>query len=77
MTPEVVDIRSHPRFRQEREPLLSKASLALALGRSTRWIEQQHHNGLPSELIDRKRRYRLSSVRQFLNEQEEQDGNAA
>lgn len=78
MTARVVDIRSHPRYRQEREPVLSKRALAMALGRSTRWVELRVNEGMPSELIARRRRFRLSAVRKWLNEhQEEQHGNDA
>lgn len=66
---EVASIAQHPRFRREREPLLSKRELHLRLTRSTRWIEQRVAEGMPSYLDGNGyRRFRLSEVTPWLKE---------
>ena len=53
------------------EPLLSKRQLAAAIGRSTRWIEQRHHDGLPCSIgAGGYRQYRLSEVLGWMDARE-------
>ena len=50
------------------ERFLSKREIADRLGMSTRWIEQKHHDGLPSRLIGGRRRYLASEVRRWVDD---------
>jgi hypothetical protein len=51
------------------EPYRSKKELAAFLGRSTKWIENMHHHGLPSIQVGAggRRMYRFSEVERWLN----------
>lgn len=48
------------------EPWLSKRQVAAHYGRSTRWLELQARQGLPSRMIGGRRAYRLSEVDAWL-----------
>jgi hypothetical protein len=48
------------------ERWVNKRELAAHLRYSTRWVEQQHHLGLPSEMFGGQRRYRISEVESWL-----------
>jgi hypothetical protein len=48
------------------EPWLRKRELADYIRKSTRWIEQKHHEGLPSVMIGGERRYKPSAVERWL-----------
>jgi hypothetical protein len=50
------------------EPLLTKRQLASHFQMSTRWVELRMAEGMPSELISGRRRYRLSAVNGWLGE---------
>ncbi len=50
------------------EPWVSKRVLARHLGFSTRWVELRHREGLPSQLVGGRRRYRISEVEAWLRE---------
>ena len=50
------------------EPWVTKKQLARHLGVSTRWIELRQREGLPSELLAGRRRYRISHVEAWLKE---------
>jgi hypothetical protein len=50
------------------ERFLSKREIAELLRYSTRWIEQKHHEGLPSRLVGGRRRYLASEVRRWVEE---------
>jgi hypothetical protein len=63
----VTYLSDHPRFKQVREAPMSKAQLAKAIGFSTRWIEQRHHDGLPVEYRSNgQAQYWLSEVNPWL-----------
>jgi hypothetical protein len=50
------------------ERFLTKREIAELLSYSTRWIEQKHHEGLPSRLLGGRRRYLASEVRRWIDE---------
>jgi hypothetical protein len=50
------------------EPWVSKKVLARHLGISTRWVELRQREGLPSQLVGRCRRYRITEVEAWLRE---------
>jgi hypothetical protein len=59
---------SSPPLAGDGERFLSKREIAAWLGYSRRWIEQKHHEGLPSRLIGGHRRYLASEVRRWIDE---------
>jgi excisionase family DNA binding protein len=65
-SPEVV-VSPIPNRTALREPLLSPAELALALGMSRRWVyEQVYRHGLPAYKLGRSLAFELSAVRGWL-----------
>jgi len=59
-------IRFPTRRTASAEPLLTKKQLAAHFQFSTRWVELRTREGMPSELIGGRRRYRLSLVNDWL-----------
>lgn len=49
-----------------RDVIMDKRTLAQYLGRSTRWVELRTRDGMPSSLLDGRRKYRLSEVEAWL-----------
>lgn len=48
------------------EPWLSKRQLAAYFGFSTRWVELRVREGMPSEVIGGRRRFRVSECEEWL-----------
>lgn len=48
------------------EPWISKRAVAQHYGRSTRWIELQMREGLPSRMLGGRRAFRLSEVEAWM-----------
>lgn len=62
----IYNFPSRPGF----EPLLTKRQVAAHYGFTTRWVELRMADGMPSELISSRRRFRLSEVEAWLNNKE-------
>ena len=54
------------RHRPGSEPWLSKRQLAAYFGFSTRWVELRVREGMPSEVISGRRRFRVSECEEWL-----------
>jgi excisionase family DNA binding protein len=58
----VVPFRSRTHY----EPWLTKRQVAAHFGFSTRWVELRIRDGLPSQMMGGRRRFRLSEVEGWL-----------